>query len=195
MTYDVASRNRAAADAAALDLWRRLGPELEGLSIAELAAELNRRGEPTPRGGRWHKTSAARLLERVREAEGAITRREATLLAQAVRMRLAGLRRVSPHHHHLEPLSRVLAAIEDADGTWNERSSERSSERCPLAMDGPVASPLSLAHHLHAAVSRRARDLAREGELGEARELVRVARRLWPEQPINLEVDVEPPRR
>ena len=34
-------------------------------SVREIAAELNQRGIPTVRGGEWHPTTAARLLDRL----------------------------------------------------------------------------------------------------------------------------------
>jgi len=37
----------------------------QGTSVRAVAAELNRRGILTPRGGAWHPTSAARLLSRL----------------------------------------------------------------------------------------------------------------------------------
>ena len=40
-------------------------------STRSIAAELNRRGILTPRGGRWHPTSAARLLRRLEAQERA----------------------------------------------------------------------------------------------------------------------------
>jgi hypothetical protein len=34
-------------------------------SISAIARELNKRGIPTPRGGKWHMTTVTRLLERL----------------------------------------------------------------------------------------------------------------------------------
>lgn len=57
------------ADAFVLRLWTRyrIGRRLQdGWSLSKLAADLDEKGEPTPRGSRWHKTTAARLVERFR---------------------------------------------------------------------------------------------------------------------------------
>lgn len=43
--------------------------ELDGLTLKAMAEELNRQGIATPRGGRWHVTSAKRLRDRVRGLE------------------------------------------------------------------------------------------------------------------------------
>ena len=64
---DRARENKASADAFAREL-RPVIKELaaEGITtIRGVAEELNRRGIPTPRGGRWHPTGVARLLARV----------------------------------------------------------------------------------------------------------------------------------
>jgi len=39
--------------------------ELAGLSANKAAAELNRRGIPTPQGGQWHALTVIRLRQRV----------------------------------------------------------------------------------------------------------------------------------
>lgn len=66
--------NAAAVEAVKENAARRtadLQPVVEDIqaagftSVRGLARELNRRGILTPRGGRWHPTSAARLLERL----------------------------------------------------------------------------------------------------------------------------------
>ena len=62
-----AKENKAAADAHAATL-APLIRELraDGITtVRAVAAELNRRAVPTPRGGAWHPTSVARLLARV----------------------------------------------------------------------------------------------------------------------------------
>ncbi len=62
-----AKENRAAADAFAKTL-KPVIKELasEGVtSVRGVAEALNRRGIPTPKGGRWHPTSVARLLARL----------------------------------------------------------------------------------------------------------------------------------
>lgn len=62
-----AAENREAAE----DFARGLLPVIAELrtagitSVRAVADELNRRGLATPRGGRWHATSAARLLHRL----------------------------------------------------------------------------------------------------------------------------------
>jgi DNA invertase Pin-like site-specific DNA recombinase len=38
--------------------------ELKGLSLAKIAAELNRRKVPTPRGGRWDHSSVRNVMQR-----------------------------------------------------------------------------------------------------------------------------------
>lgn len=43
------------------------------VSVKAVADELNRRGIVTPRGGRWHPTSAARLMDRLAGGIGAVT--------------------------------------------------------------------------------------------------------------------------
>jgi DNA invertase Pin-like site-specific DNA recombinase len=45
--------------AAVEDLWAN------GRSSAAIAARLNAHGHPSPRGGRWHRESARRLLARL----------------------------------------------------------------------------------------------------------------------------------
>ncbi len=64
---DRAKENKAAADAVARSL-RLVIKEIaaEGItSIRGVAEALNKRGIETPRGGRWHPTSVARLLARL----------------------------------------------------------------------------------------------------------------------------------
>lgn len=39
-------------------------------SLRHIAAALNERGVPTPKGGRWHSTSVGRLLERAKIKPG-----------------------------------------------------------------------------------------------------------------------------
>jgi Recombinase len=39
--------------------------ELAGLSANKVAAELNRRGVPTPQGGQWHALTVIRLRQRL----------------------------------------------------------------------------------------------------------------------------------
>jgi DNA invertase Pin-like site-specific DNA recombinase len=64
----LAPRNRAAAEARAVDLAATLKAlDDEGItSVREIAAALNARGIATPRGGKWHATSVQRLMERLR---------------------------------------------------------------------------------------------------------------------------------
>ncbi len=65
---DRAKENKAAADAVARSL-RPVIKEIaaEGITtIRGVAEALNRRNTPTPRGGRWHPTSVARLFARGR---------------------------------------------------------------------------------------------------------------------------------
>lgn len=55
------------ARALALRVWTRHNvgrARAAGWSLAELAEGLNEKGAPTPRGGRWHKTSVARVVAR-----------------------------------------------------------------------------------------------------------------------------------
>ena len=62
-----AKENRAAADAFACEM-RPVIKELasEGItSVRKVAEALNKRGVPTPKGGRWHPTSVAKLLARL----------------------------------------------------------------------------------------------------------------------------------
>jgi DNA invertase Pin-like site-specific DNA recombinase len=62
----LAPRNRAAADGRARELSETVGAlKAEGNGVREIAAALNARGVPTPRGGRWHPTSVQRLLSRL----------------------------------------------------------------------------------------------------------------------------------
>jgi hypothetical protein len=106
-----AATNRAVADAQALQIWNDHVAGLpKDLSLAGLAAELNRRGVPGPRGGRWHKTSVARLANRVRSA-GAITYYQAQLLKRAVEARIRELRRRSSGHPGLAALRRIAGVL------------------------------------------------------------------------------------
>ena len=63
----LAPRNRAAAsERAALleEMVRSL--QAEGMGVREVAAALNERGIPTPRGGKWHSTSVHRMISRLK---------------------------------------------------------------------------------------------------------------------------------
>jgi DNA invertase Pin-like site-specific DNA recombinase len=63
----LAPRNRAAAVERALGLAETVKAlQAEGKGVREIAAALNERGIPTPRGARWHPTSVQRLLHRLR---------------------------------------------------------------------------------------------------------------------------------
>jgi DNA invertase Pin-like site-specific DNA recombinase len=63
----LAPRNRAAAVERALGLAETVRAlQAEGKGVREIAAALNERGTPTPRGGRWHATSVHRLLQRLK---------------------------------------------------------------------------------------------------------------------------------
>ena len=53
---EIASARRAELGPIVLEL------QQQGLRLNEIAAELSARGIPTSRGGRWHKTTVARLL-------------------------------------------------------------------------------------------------------------------------------------
>jgi hypothetical protein len=44
---------------------RSILSELAGLSANKAAAELNRRGVPTPQGGQWHALTVIRLRQRL----------------------------------------------------------------------------------------------------------------------------------
>ena len=62
----LAPRNRAAADMFAA----KVAPKVQalkarGLTVRQMAVELNDAGIPTPRGGRWHVASVHRLLQRI----------------------------------------------------------------------------------------------------------------------------------
>jgi len=62
-------QNKRDAAAHVLRVWARhkIGElRAAGCSFAEIAEHLDEEGEPTARGGRWHKTSAARLVDRYR---------------------------------------------------------------------------------------------------------------------------------
>ena len=43
------------------------GLQAERMGVREIAAALNERGIPTPRGGKWHSTSVYRLVVRLDE--------------------------------------------------------------------------------------------------------------------------------
>ena len=58
----IANRNEANKRAKEL---RPILTELAGLSANKAAAELNRRGIPTPQGGQWHALTVIRLRQRV----------------------------------------------------------------------------------------------------------------------------------
>ncbi len=63
-----ANAQSAANKAAALERAQALRPvlaELVGLSDRAVAAELNRRKEPTPAGGQWHAQTVARVKARL----------------------------------------------------------------------------------------------------------------------------------
>lgn len=54
--------------AAAVERARELAPilqELSGMSAGDIAAELTRRGVPTPRGGGWHPQTVMRSWKRL----------------------------------------------------------------------------------------------------------------------------------
>jgi hypothetical protein len=57
-----ASARARERDAGVLDILRPLSSQ--GLTLAAMAAALNERGVPTPRGGRWTPTSVKRVLDR-----------------------------------------------------------------------------------------------------------------------------------
>jgi DNA invertase Pin-like site-specific DNA recombinase len=59
-------QNRDAAKARAEAL-RPVFAELAGLSARAIAAELNRRGVPTPNGGPWHSTTVIRVRIRLEQ--------------------------------------------------------------------------------------------------------------------------------
>lgn len=73
----IANRDAALARAAEL---RPVLADLESLSATSAAAELNRRGIPTPAGGRWHAVTVIRL--RVRLMGAVISARDRRVVAR-----------------------------------------------------------------------------------------------------------------
>jgi DNA invertase Pin-like site-specific DNA recombinase len=63
-------RNAAEADQRAEQL-RPILMELAGLSANRVAAELNKRGVATPKGGQWHALTVMRLCQRLAPARNA----------------------------------------------------------------------------------------------------------------------------
>jgi recombinase len=58
----IANRNEAKKRAKEL---RPILTELAGMSANATAAELNRRGVPTPQGGQWHALTVIRVRQRI----------------------------------------------------------------------------------------------------------------------------------
>lgn len=105
---ELAARNRARAEAQALRLWDRVGgvkaQRAAGLSISQITDYLNAASVPAPAGGRWHRTSVARLIRR---AEGLIARHgdgvlltweHVRYLRSALERRREESRRLHPRH-------------------------------------------------------------------------------------------------
>lgn len=171
----LAAANRAEADAAALDLWDRIRGEAEALSLQGLADRLNELGVPTPRGGRWHKTSAARLVERVRAAEGTITWAESLSLRRAITWRMERLRECQ--HPNLANLARALETLPEPPEGAPAAERCRPGEMLPRDRP-PVQAAMSLYHD----------ELEELGLHEKAAALAQAARRLWPDaEPITLQ--------
>jgi DNA invertase Pin-like site-specific DNA recombinase len=63
-----AARYKAEARARAVELAPLIRElQQQGLSLAAIAADLAKRGVPTPRGGAWHPQMVVRLIERINE--------------------------------------------------------------------------------------------------------------------------------
>lgn len=106
---ELAAHYRARAEGEALRLWRRRGGVGElrraGRSITEITAALNAAGVRRPRGGRWHRTTVARVIrraERLLEEHGVdavlVTWEQLRYLRSAVEARREELRRLHPRH-------------------------------------------------------------------------------------------------
>jgi hypothetical protein len=86
-----ASANRRSADAYALALLPTIRTLMAAgfVSQRELAAELNRRGIATARGGNWHRTTVVRMLRRV----ALPIKRAPDMRAEALRLTIYKLRK------------------------------------------------------------------------------------------------------
>jgi hypothetical protein len=97
LSLQVAIANKQAADPRALDLVSTVREAVADgfISRRALAGELNRRGIPTARGGRWHYTTVVRMLTRLgmlTSSKGAAADARATALAATIRgFRKAGI--------------------------------------------------------------------------------------------------------
>lgn len=114
----LAAANRAAAQVHALLLWRGglRDRRSAGASFAELAAQLEGAAVPTAAGGRWHKTTVARLVGRAEELEAELGADVPLLtwwhvehLRSALRSRRREAERLHPRHR--ERIDRLLAVL------------------------------------------------------------------------------------
>ena len=95
--------NKRAAESRALALLATIRKLMAAgfVSQRELANELNRRGIPTARGGRWHRTTVTRMLTRLGHLEsvkggtnnGLATKLVADVRAESLRPTIRKLRR------------------------------------------------------------------------------------------------------
>ena len=134
--------NRQAADSRAADLASTIRQLMAAgvVSQRELAGELNRRGIPTARGGRWHRTTVVRMLTRLGlitlgKGKAADARAEAfgptirnlekagfvSVQAIARELNKRGIRTPQGGKWHLTAVTRLLQRLERLDRISNSR--------------------------------------------------------------------------